>query len=289
MSTSILVVEDNVANLRLITYLLSSCGYDVLQANDGLPALALLRTQVVDLVVCDVGLPVMDGHAVVAAVRADPQLRDLPIIAVSALAMVGDREKIMRSGFDGYISKPIVPEAFVDGIEIYLPAHTRVARVAVPPARPTPAAAPRTPQTKGVILVVDDISNNLRFLRSVFEPSGYRVLSAHTAEEALQLIRQFLPDLILSDLHLGDENDFDFIDAVKADPLMASIPFVFISSTTKKQSIARLARQHGATRFLFRPMGPDALLSEVHELMLSTGEAKPGVSQNLPSSSGKLL
>jgi CheY-like chemotaxis protein len=67
----------------------------------------------------------MDGHQVVQTLKADPALRSLPVIAVTALAMVGDRERLLASGFDGYIAKPIDPQRFVDEIAAFLPASTR--------------------------------------------------------------------------------------------------------------------------------------------------------------------
>lgn len=73
-----------------------------------------------DLIVCDVHLPKMDGYDVVSKLKADPASRAIPTIAVTALAMVGDRDRVLEAGFDGYLSKPINPETFVQQIVTFL-------------------------------------------------------------------------------------------------------------------------------------------------------------------------
>src|SRR4051812_2065122 len=110
MSARILIIEDKQANLDLMTYLLEAFGHSVKTAMDGEEGLAALRREAPDVVVCDINLPRIDGYEVARQIRADPALRPLPLIAVTALAMVGDREKVLAAGFDGYIAKPIAPE-----------------------------------------------------------------------------------------------------------------------------------------------------------------------------------
>jgi CheY-like chemotaxis protein len=121
----ILVVEDNPDNRELMTYLLNAFGHEVSAAENGELAIAAIREGRFELIICDVHLPRMDGHQVVQTLKADPALRSLPVIAVTALAMVGDRERLLSSGFDGYIAKPIDPQRFVDEIAVFLPASTR--------------------------------------------------------------------------------------------------------------------------------------------------------------------
>jgi CheY-like chemotaxis protein len=118
----ILVIEDNAINLALVTFLLKSHRFTVLTATDGLVGIELAEQGGVDLIICDVQLPGLSGYQVAARLKAHPQLKLIPIIAVTALAMVGDREKLLAAGFDGYISKPIDPKCFVQQVTTYLPA-----------------------------------------------------------------------------------------------------------------------------------------------------------------------
>jgi CheY-like chemotaxis protein len=121
----ILVVEDNPDNRDLMTYLLNAFGHEVSAAENGELAIAAICEGRFELIICDVHLPRMDGHQVVQTLKADPALCSLPVIAVTALAMVGDRERLLASGFDGYIAKPIDPQRFVEEIAAFLPASTR--------------------------------------------------------------------------------------------------------------------------------------------------------------------
>lgn len=121
----ILLIEDNEANLELMTYLLTAFGYTPLVAHDGEEGLERARRERPEAIVCDVQLPGIDGFGVAASLAADPVLRDVPLIAVTALAMVGDRDRVLAAGFDGYIDKPIVPERFVAQIEAFLPPDRR--------------------------------------------------------------------------------------------------------------------------------------------------------------------
>ena len=120
MTARILVIEDNPANLELITYLLRAFKYTVLTALDGDEGINFVHGEMVDLVICDVHLPGVDGYEVANRLKEHPVLHKIPLVAVTALAMVGDREKVLAAGFDGYISKPIIPEIFVQQIEVFL-------------------------------------------------------------------------------------------------------------------------------------------------------------------------
>ncbi|MBS2033340.1 response regulator [bacterium] len=113
----ILVVEDNPLNQELVTDLLEMSGHTVIPADSGESALELARSQTPDLILMDVSLPGKDGLAVTAELKADPRTRAIPVIAVTAHSMVKDRERIMASGCDGYVTKPIDAQTFVSEIE----------------------------------------------------------------------------------------------------------------------------------------------------------------------------
>lgn len=120
MSNRILVIEDNPANMELMVYLLNAYGYQAMTATDGLSGLAVARRERPNLVLCDVHLPGLNGYGVIAILKSEPTLASIPVVAVTALAMTGDRERLLNAGFDGYISKPVEPERFVGAIEQYL-------------------------------------------------------------------------------------------------------------------------------------------------------------------------
>ena len=113
MTPTILLIEDNEQNRYLATFLLEQHGYKVVHAFDGRNGIELARGLAPHLVVLDIQLPMMNGYEVARALRAIETLRDTPIIAVTSHAMVGDREKALAAGCNGYIEKPINPETFV--------------------------------------------------------------------------------------------------------------------------------------------------------------------------------
>lgn len=118
MSEKILVVEDNDRNRRLMRILLKSRGYEVIEAGTGAEAMSYLSSQLPDLILMDIQLPHTDGLSLTYDIKNDPRTKDIPIIAVTAYAMKGDREKMLKSGCDDYISKPIdtqkLPQTIAD-------------------------------------------------------------------------------------------------------------------------------------------------------------------------------
>jgi two-component system cell cycle response regulator DivK len=121
MKARILLIEDNPQNRYLARFLLEQRGHEILQAETGLLGLDLAAKIRPDLVLLDIHLPGMDGYAVARAFKSDPQLKFFPIVAVTSYAMVGDREKCLAAGAEGYIEKPIDPESFVAEVERFLP------------------------------------------------------------------------------------------------------------------------------------------------------------------------
>jgi CheY-like chemotaxis protein len=105
--SKILVAEDNLPNRELIREILESCGHEVIEAEDGQQALERLKEFTPDLILLDIQMPVLDGYAVLRELRQTPRFATLKVLALTAYAMQGDREKALQSGFDGYLTKPI--------------------------------------------------------------------------------------------------------------------------------------------------------------------------------------
>jgi CheY-like chemotaxis protein len=120
MKSKILVIEDNDQNLYLITFILRSHGYEVVQSRDGSEGLEMACQVRPDLILLDIQLPLMDGHEVARRLRANPETRDIPVVAVTSYAMAGDRDLCLKAGCTGYIEKPINPETFIAEVEQHL-------------------------------------------------------------------------------------------------------------------------------------------------------------------------
>lgn len=116
----VLIIEDNPANMTLATFLLQSAGHSVIAARDAETGLTLARGQQPDLVLMDIQLPGMDGLEATALLKGDEATRDIPVVALTALAMKGDEERIRAAGCDGYIAKPLAYRDFLATISWHL-------------------------------------------------------------------------------------------------------------------------------------------------------------------------
>ncbi|HEU5097579.1 MAG TPA: response regulator [Roseiflexaceae bacterium] len=271
-----LVIEDNPANLELMAYLLQAFGHTALVARDGEEGLAMARSELPDLIVCDVQMPRMDGYAIARQLKDAAETSAIPIIAVTALAMVGDSDRIMAHGFDGYIAKPIVPETFVAQVENFLDPAKYAASTPPVVAGDTAEAAQAPARDRARILVVDDSPVNRELMRSMLEPMGYAVVAAAGVREALELARERLPDLIVSDLHMPDQSGFDLIRAFKADPQLRDIKIMIHSATVMSENDRDEALNLGAQLFLMRPLDPQFVLAAIEACLDAQPELKHG-------------
>ncbi len=117
----VLIVEDNELNMKLFNDLLEAHGYTTFQTKDGLEALSIARQHRPDLILMDIQLPEVSGLEITKRLKADEELRSIPVVAVTAFAMKGDEEKIRQGGCEGYIAKPISIAGFMRVVEHHLP------------------------------------------------------------------------------------------------------------------------------------------------------------------------
>lgn len=266
MAARILIIEDNPANLELMTYLLRAYKYQVLSAADGEAGLAAAQQQLPDVVVCDLQLPKLDGFEVLKRLKAEPRTTAIPVVAVTAYAMVGDRERVLAAGFDGYLAKPIEPETFVSQIERFLKekSGSRPGQ-----AETSAAAAPASSAgaTGARILVVDNTLANRQLIEILLQPSGFEVVQASNVSAALAIARTRAPDLIISDIHMPGEDGFELLQQVRSDPALRGVPFMFTSATSWNMAEQRKAMQLGADLFMPTPTEPEPLLREIEKLL----------------------
>lgn len=120
MSKTILIVEDNDLNMKLFNDLLQAHGYSTLQTKDGREVLGIAREHGPDLILMDIQLPEVSGLEITKMLKEDPDLKQIPVIAVTAFAMKGDEEKIREGGCEGYIAKPISVANFLQTVQKFL-------------------------------------------------------------------------------------------------------------------------------------------------------------------------
>jgi two-component system cell cycle response regulator len=267
VTAQILVVDDTADNLTLMVYLLQAAGHQTLSAATGEQALCQARANLPDLIMLDVQLPDLDGYTILARLREDERLAEVPVIAVTAYAMVGDRDHALAAGFDGYLAKPIDPYTFASAVDVHLPValHGRAfashADSQAPAARaPSPVQSAR----HATVLAVDDSSVNVSLLRSVLEPHGYRVTTARTLRAAIDALGANRPDVVLSDVHIGSDSGADLRAFMRADPELAALPFAFL---TAADVIGEQVVDEPHIRIIHRPIEPSQLLRELAAIL----------------------
>jgi two-component system cell cycle response regulator len=251
-----------------MAYLLTAFGHEAVEAHEGQEGIEKARSGKPDLILLDIHMPRMDGYEVARLLNSDPECSRIPLVAVTALAMVGDREKILASGFSGYIAKPLDPEAFSAQVQGYLGAgHAPVTHRAAPTQQQTSTAMSPPRKKVAVVLFVDNMQTNIDLVRSTLEPSGYEVFAALSAKEGLDLAQRTRPDLIVSDVHMPHQDGYEFMRMVQADSALSKIPFVFLSSSVWSTREQERALVQGATKFISRPIEPGVLLAELRDCL----------------------
>ena len=120
MKKTVLIVEDNELNMKLFNDLLEAHGYATLKTSHGIEAMELARAHKPDLILMDIQLPEVSGLEVTRWLKADEELKSIPVIAITAFAMKGDEERIRQGGCEAYLSKPISVSKFIETVKSYL-------------------------------------------------------------------------------------------------------------------------------------------------------------------------
>ncbi len=120
MAKTVMIVEDNELNMKLFNDLLQANGYTTVQTRNGIEAIALARTHHPDLILMDIQLPEVSGLEVTKWLKEDEELRDIPIVAITAFAMKGDEERIREGGCEAYLSKPISVVKFLETVKHFV-------------------------------------------------------------------------------------------------------------------------------------------------------------------------
>jgi CheY-like chemotaxis protein len=257
----ILVVEDSPDIRTLIGMLLETAGHRVEAAADGRAAVDLARQTRPDLILMDLSLPVLSGWEAARQIKAQPATASIPILAVTAHAMQGDRERALAAGCDGFIPKPIDEETFLAQIEEHLGSAS--SGPAAEPVRETDRR--RQPDlTPARILVVDDQPEVVDLIRADLENDGHEIVVADSFQEAVEIFAREKPfELAVIDVMLGPESGYDLTSQLIA--LSAEyFPVLLITAGTLDRE---KAFQVGADDFIGKPIESAELRARVRSLV----------------------
>ena len=231
----VLVIEDDANNLDVAQRIIRAAGHEALAATDGAAGIEAARKQRPDAILVDLLLPRVDGWTVTKILREEEWAKEIPIIAVSALAMQHDRARAIEAGCDDFVSKPYAPAElravlarFLDDGNGTTPTHTRRAR-----------AGAQTTEMLGRILVVDDEPANVELLVRRLEALGAEAIRATNGEEALQTAEREMPDLILLDVMMPGIGGFETCRRLKINDRTAPIPVIFATALTDAADLSK--------------------------------------------------
>jgi two-component system cell cycle response regulator len=258
-SKKILVIEDNKLNLKLIDSLLKLGQHQTLSATDAETGIQLVREHHPDLVLMDIQLPGMDGLVATRIIKTDPELKNIPVVALTAHAMVGDEGKAKEAGCDGYLAKPIDTRTFLQSIAQYVNGNN------VNGQQET-INTENLKVHKHKILIVDDEPLNVKLLSAALRSKEFEVVLAFDGLEALQKVAEESPDLILLDIMMPGLNGLEVTRRLKDDPNYQHIAIVLVTALDDAENKVK-GLEAGADEFLSKPVDSVELQARVRSLL----------------------
>ena len=238
-------MEDNDDNVYVVKSRLTRAGFTVLIATDGEQGVAMAADERPDLILMDLSLPVLDGWEAVRRIKAAPQSMHIPVIALTAHAMPGDREKAMAAGCDDFDTKPVDLKRLLEKIRALMPIVRSVNAAHV------------------ALLVVDDNEDNRYTLTRRLRREGYaNLLTANDGKQALEVLRSQHVDLVLLDIAMPELNGYQVLEQLKHDSALRDIPVIMISAVDELDSVVRCI-ELGAEDYLAKPFNPTLLRARV--------------------------
>ncbi|MCG8548819.1 MAG: response regulator [Desulfobacterales bacterium] len=264
----ILVVEDNIYNMKLVRSLIKLGGYDILEAESAEDGLALLGENKPDLILMDIQLPGMDGLSATRQIKETEGIKDIPVLALTAYAMKGDKKRVIEAGCAGYITKPIDTREFLNIIEGYIPGSPPESRKPETYANNEEHRPPIEEVTcfKHKILIVDDDPLNVKLLRAKLKNNVFSTIAAYNGQECLDIVREESPDIILLDLMMPGIDGFEVTKILKANEKTKSIPIIHITALDSHEDKAK-ALAVGADEFLNKPINTKELMMRIRSLL----------------------
>jgi len=255
----ILYVEDNEVNRDMLSRRLRLEGFEVLLAGDGQQGVSMAKDEKPDLILMDLSLPVLDGWEATRLLKADPETRGIPVIALTAHAMAGDREKSLKAGCDDYDTKPVNMETLLSKMRSQLGIEANDSPEA---QRPQPPKTEKKESDKGRILVVDDNETNRDFLSRRLEMEGFSVELAEDGRRALETLKRRIVDLVLLDVMMPGISGYEVLEEIRLKQSLTELPVIMVTARDRSEDIVQ-ALKLGANDYITKPIDIRVLLARV--------------------------
>lgn len=283
----IVVIEDDAGVRELLQNMLESAGHQVVATTESKRAHEVVGRESPDLVLCDIAMPELDGYAVLRQLQADPATARYPVVFLTAHREFTERVRAFKAGAVDYVTKPFTRDTLLRKVDRILKGLERQAEGKPGPVAGAPGAevspgerdpeqlplAPGAlppfaalPEMLRSVLVADDNRSFRGFLADVLAKHGFAVHEATDGEEALRVVLERRPWLILADVSMPVVDGFELLRRVRANSLISHTPFVFLSGWDDYRDRQR-GLQLGADEFLSKQTPVRELLIRVHLLL----------------------
>lgn len=258
----ILYVEDNEDSRNLLFRRLQLEGnYEVLLAKNGLEGVAKATEVKPDLILMDMGLPILDGWEASRQIKANPETKHIPVIALTAHAMAEDREEVLQSGCDDYHTKPIRMDKLLHQIESLLKKGIETEQNVTKETFQTISMDIQSTQSR--ILVVDDAHEIRNMLSARIGLEGYIVETAENGPTALEMINNTPFDLVLLDIMMPVLNGFQVLHSIRRKYSLLDLPVIIVTARDSQADVIK-ALEEGANDYITKPIEMKTLLAHIH-------------------------
>jgi len=273
----ILIVDDEAQNLELMEAMLGASGYEVLLGSEGEEALRLARERKPDLILLDLMMPGLSGFEVCARIKTDPQTAGIPVLFVTALSQIGDKERAMAAGGDDFLTKPFQRTELLTRVEALLKVRhlnrdldralaylheLELVRHAQQPKKPQAHTPPA--EGAGTILVVDDELLARQLFADVLREAGYVTHQAENGEQALEIAQQETIDVVLLDIMMPGMSGLEVL--AKLGELTPDSPVIIVTANPTSDN-AITALRLGAFDFIVKGFKNEVMLTTVARAM----------------------
>ena len=264
---TILIIEDEPDNVNVVRKVLEFHGANVYHAENGIAGLQMLTNITPSLVLLDLSMPQMDGWEVLRTLRGKPTLAQLPVIALTAHAMAGDEERVMKAGFDGYIPKPIRINTLLPKIQEALVRTDKLQQAQA-------SAAPQTKRPLSMdvndvhVLIVEDEYDSIRMVSKILSHYKIEARVVHNGFECLSALAEYTPTIIVTDLAMPEKNGWETLYEIRANPATKDIPVVAVTAYGSP-NVAQDALAAGFDAYFPKPLSPTSFVSDLLKIVAS--------------------
>ncbi|HEX5733127.1 MAG TPA: response regulator [Blastocatellia bacterium] len=267
----ILIAEDFPDVRNILGLLLTSSGHEIIEASDGREAVEKAVSDQPDLILMDMSMPVLSGWDATKKLKANPKTSHIPVIALTAHALKGDKERAWQAGCDGFITKPIDNELLEHTIEqILSPEQNSEEQTGMAPEQIAVQETPRRSTDKLLnihnqhILIIDADHDTADYISGELRSRGYRTSVAEQREQALSLMETDPVDLVICEIEVPDTTGYEITEQIKENSQIQFTPIILV---TEGEIDWERALKAGADDFLAKPINPSKLLVRVRSLV----------------------